>query len=360
MNVKSSVSPIQAFPSFAHFSSPKLHILPHFPSPILSILLMEMTETVTLCKGGDVLIASSQSAAKVFLVSSHILSNASSVFDNMLNGNFAEGERFRSRGSEPFRMELNEPEEALEMLLCLSHCRAVESSLATVPRHVYGLAVICDKFLCSTVAKSMIDFAVISTKRSNMSQTAYLAAAAAITGATNEFRKLTSSLVKDYEESITSLFLDKTGMIKPVGIRKLPIDFPRCKTDIGLDHLLEQQRKAMNNVSNSVKKVGCFRDCDCYHDLDDLAVDNLRKDILIKSFQGFTKDASTVLSLVSSYDDITSCSDHSDDEDEYAARVAEEFDQTCQRALDQCQGLCLHCYLGDKDTMGTCTEKHAA
>ncbi|PSK46134.1 hypothetical protein B9Z65_5102 [Elsinoe australis] len=104
-------------------------------------------ETLSLFVSGDVYLKPGESAAKEFLVSSVILSNASSVFKAMFSGRFAEGQDLSTVSPPKIVLKDDDPR-ALEILLRLLHFKIFPGGRFMEIEESYEFAVLCNKYDC--------------------------------------------------------------------------------------------------------------------------------------------------------------------------------------------------------------------
>jgi hypothetical protein len=115
----------------------------------------DMAKDKIIAKRGDVLLQPSKDGKPVgtLLVSSHVLSLASLVFEAMFNGKFLEGQE-RSAAS-PRKVAL--PDDNPEALILL--CKITHLQLGDAPDQVSfdelaDFAIVCDKYQCTTAVRS--------------------------------------------------------------------------------------------------------------------------------------------------------------------------------------------------------------
>lgn len=104
-------------------------------------------ETLSLFESGDVYLKPGETSAKEFLVSSVILSNASSVFKAMFSGRFAEGQDLSTISPPKIVLKDDDPR-ALEILLRLLHFKISPGGRFMEIEESYEFAVLCNKYDC--------------------------------------------------------------------------------------------------------------------------------------------------------------------------------------------------------------------
>ncbi|KAE8844230.1 hypothetical protein HRS9122_05333 [Pyrenophora teres f. teres] len=122
-------------------SSPKEHAAP----------------TIVLAKRGDVLLELSDNGKvwDILLVSSHVLSLASPVFDAMFNGNFTEGQGLSSASPKKVALPDDDPE-SMTLFCKLVHMQTTELEYGISFDLLADLAIVCDKYRCTESVRSWL------------------------------------------------------------------------------------------------------------------------------------------------------------------------------------------------------------
>ncbi|GAM90309.1 hypothetical protein ANO11243_083520 [Dothideomycetidae sp. 11243] len=288
-------------------------------------------ETVSLSTDGDVYIRSQRDSKKRFLSSSIILAQASSVFRAMFKGGFAEARSLDI--DEPKLIELDDPEEALELFLQICHHRADGTFRSFTPQNFYSLAIICDKYDCLAVTSWIADFALRSLHHTTLKEAAMMAAAAMIFGRPRRFRQFTISLIVDYNSSLTELYMGEMPLMKPaavphhIDVNSHSVDDCPCQ--------LKTSQVGITNLFATLTQGSIARCCG-------------------EAITHFTEEGNTYL---------TACGKHrrwgGAKYEQWVAYLRHNLLSRFRESKEYCLGLCLQCYLDDSVHMGNCTlEEH--
>lgn len=110
----------------------------------------ELAKDKVIAKRGDVLLEPRHEGKPVgtLLVSSHVLSLASPVFDDMFNGNFSEGQTLSTSSPKKIPLPDDDPE-ALILLCKITHLQTSQIAKIVPLGQFTDFAILCDKYQCT-------------------------------------------------------------------------------------------------------------------------------------------------------------------------------------------------------------------
>jgi hypothetical protein len=115
----------------------------------------DMATNKVIAKRGDVLLELSKDGKPVdtLLVSSHVLTLASPVFEAMFNGNFAEGQDLSAMSPKTVALPDDNPD-AMTLFCNIIHMQTADIADTVSISRLADLAVVCDKYQCTEAVSS--------------------------------------------------------------------------------------------------------------------------------------------------------------------------------------------------------------
>jgi hypothetical protein len=164
-----------------------------------------MPATTVINKDGDVLLQlgkENDESARALLVSSHVLSLASTVFGAMFNGRFAEGQDLSS--ASPRGVPVPDDDPTLMEILCnIFHLRMLEVPEELALKSLADFALLCDKYDCREAVRFHVKSWVLG-HISNPDAPDYekLLFVTYVLDLPHEFRTVTLAIVRDRKTGI--------------------------------------------------------------------------------------------------------------------------------------------------------------